>query len=273
MSDGARSEGGSGRVTLVGAGPGDPDLLTVRGARRLAEADLVLYDALSSEAMRPLAPRARWFYVGKRACRQSIDQGVLNRLLVRYARRGLAVVRLKCGDPFVFGRGGEEALALAEAGIPCEVVPGVSSAVAGPALAGIPVTHRGLTSGFAVITGHHERTYGPLIDGMGPGALTLVVLMGLGQRARIGERLIARGWRAETPAAVVVGAATPAAWRWVGPLSALGGVEVPAAVAEAPGLLVIGEVVSLADALRVATPDVVSSVPAASAATPDPRSS
>jgi uroporphyrin-III C-methyltransferase/precorrin-2 dehydrogenase/sirohydrochlorin ferrochelatase len=258
----------SGSVALVGAGPGDPDLLTLRGARRLAEADLVLYDALSSEAIRPLAPRARWFYVGKRACRASIDQDVLNRLLVKYAQRGLRVVRLKCGDPFVFGRGGEEALALAAAGIPCEVIPGVSSAIAAPALVGIPVTHRGLASSFAVITGHHEKTYGPLIDGMTPGALTLVILMGLGQRARLAERLIARGWQPETPAAVVVGAATPAAWRWTGPLSALGDVELPAESAEAPGLLVVGEVVSLAAALGTTThSEVVSKTPAALAAT------
>ena len=106
-------------------------------------------------------------------------------------------MRLKCGDPFVFGRGGEEALALARAGIPFEIVPGVSSAVAAPALAGIPVTHRGLASSFAVITGHHEATYAPLLDGSPPGSLTLVVLMGLGQRARIAERLIARGWAAD----------------------------------------------------------------------------
>ncbi|HEV3031103.1 MAG TPA: SAM-dependent methyltransferase, partial [Polyangia bacterium] len=125
----------SARPSLVGAGPGDPELITVRGARRLAEADLVLYDALGSERLRDLAPRARWFYVGKRACRQSIGQDVLNRLLVKNARRGLKVVRLKCGDPFVFGRGGEEALALAEAGFACEIVPGVSSALAAPALA------------------------------------------------------------------------------------------------------------------------------------------
>jgi uroporphyrin-III C-methyltransferase/precorrin-2 dehydrogenase/sirohydrochlorin ferrochelatase len=241
-----------GRVSLVGAGPGDPDLLTVRGARRLAEADLVLYDALSSERMRELAPRARWFYVGKRACRASIPQDVLNRLLVKHARRGLAVVRLKCGDPFVFGRGGEEALALAEAGIPCEVIPGVSTAIAAPALAGIPVTHRGLASSFAVLTGHHERTFGPLIDAfpagdsLPAGGMTLVILMGLGQRARIAERLLARGWRAETPAAVVVGAATPQEWRWTGPLAALAGVELPPGAAGAPGLLVIGEVVALA---------------------------
>ena len=235
-----------GRVSLVGAGPGSADLITVRGARRLAEAELVLYDALASQDMRTLAPGARWFYVGKRACRQSIPQDVLNRLLIRYARRGLRVVRLKCGDPFVFGRGGEEALALARAGIPFEIIPGVSTAVAAPALAGIPVTHRGLASSFAVITGHHEATYGPLLDGFVPGSLTLVVLMGLGQRAPIAARLAARGWSPETPAAVIVGAATPQSWTWTGTLASLGAVEVPAASSGAPGLLVIGAVVGIA---------------------------
>jgi uroporphyrin-III C-methyltransferase/precorrin-2 dehydrogenase/sirohydrochlorin ferrochelatase len=239
------------RVALVGAGPGDPELITVRGARRLAEADLVLYDALGSERLRDLAPRARWFYVGKRACRQSIGQDVLNRLLVKNARRGLRVVRLKCGDPFVFGRGGEEALALAEAGFACEIVPGVSSAVAAPALAGIPVTHRGMASSFAVVTGHHEETYGPLLASFAPGSLTLVVMMGLRQRARVAELLVARGWDPATPAAIVVGAATPEAWSWTGALAGLGAAEIPHDAREAPGLLVVGEVVSLAGALRL----------------------
>ena len=238
-----------GHVCLVGAGPGSADLITVRGARRLAEADLVLYDALASEEMRVYAPVARWFFVGKRACRQSIDQEVLNRLLIKYARRGLRVVRLKCGDPFVFGRGGEEAVALARAGVPFEIVPGVSTAVAAPALAGIPVTHRGLASSFVVVTGHHEATYAPLLDGLAPGSATLVVLMGLGQRARIAERLVTRGWSAETPAAVVVGAATPQSWRWLGTLGALGAAEIPAASIGAPGMLVIGAVVGLATEL------------------------
>ncbi len=239
------------RVSLVGAGPGDPELITVRGARRLADADLVLYDALGSDRLRDLAPRARWFYVGKRACRQSIGQDVLNRLLVKNARRGLKVVRLKCGDPFVFGRGGEEALALAEAGFACEIVPGVSSAVAAPALAGIPVTHRGMASSFAVLTGHHEETYAPLLAGFAPGSLTLVVMMGLRQRARVAELLLARGWDRATPAAIVVGAATPDSWRWTGALDGLGAAEIPPDAREAPGLLVIGEVVSLAGALRI----------------------
>jgi uroporphyrin-III C-methyltransferase/precorrin-2 dehydrogenase/sirohydrochlorin ferrochelatase len=238
-----------GRVALIGAGPGSADLITVRGARRLAEADLVLYDALASEEMRVYAPGARWFFVGKRACRQSIAQEVLNRLLIKYARRGLNVVRLKCGDPFVFGRGGEEALALARAGVPFEIVPGVSTAVAAPALAGIPVTHRGLASSFLVVTGHHEVTYAPILDGLPPGSATVVAMMGLRQRASIAARLLARGWSPETPAAIVVGAATPASWRWVGALAELGAAEIPAASAAAPGMLVIGQVVGLASEL------------------------
>ena len=254
----------AGHVVIVGAGPGSADLITLRGARRLAEADLVLYDALASEELRSLAPAARWFFVGKRACRQSISQEVLNRLLIKYGRRGLRVVRLKCGDPYVFGRGGEEALALARAGVPFEVIPGVSSAVAGPALAGIPVTHRGLASSFAVITGHHESVYGPLLDGFPPDALTLVVLMGLGQRARIGELLLARGWSADTPAAVIVGAATAQSWRWTGTLASLYAVDIPAASAGAPGLLVVGAVVGLATELAAGLSQDLSSAPAAS---------
>ena len=158
-----------GFVSLVGAGPGDPDLLTLRAARALAAADLVLYDALVARETLDLAPRAQRFSVGKRAGRASMDQETINRLLVRAARRGKRVVRLKGGDPFVFGRGGEEALALVAAGVPCEVVPGVSSAVAAPALAGIPVTHRGLASAFVVVSGHAESAWRPVLDGLAPG--------------------------------------------------------------------------------------------------------
>jgi len=156
------------------------------------------------------------------------------------------VVRLKCGDPFVFGRGGEEALALARAGIPFEIVPGVSSAVAAPALAGIPVTHRGAASALAVVTGHHEAVYAPLLDALPPGATTLVVMMGLGRRAPIAERLLARGWAAETPAAIVLGATTPQSWTWTGRLAELGAASLPEASAGAPGVLVIGAVVGVA---------------------------
>jgi uroporphyrin-III C-methyltransferase len=237
-----------GHVSLVGAGPGDPDLLTIRAARRLAEADLVLYDALVSRETRLMAPEARWFFVGKRAGRESISQGAINRLLVRAARRGFCVVRLKSGDPFVLGRGGEEALALVDAGIPFEVIPGVSSVVAAPGLAGIPLTHRGLASGFLVVSGHAESAYAPALEGLVPGSATVVVLMGLGARPRIVETLRARGWDAATPAAIVAGAATADAWRWLGRLDELAAVQPPET--GAPGLLVIGAVAALAPTLQ-----------------------
>ena len=151
----------SGFVSLVGAGPGDIELLTLRALKRLREADLVLYDALVEHELLELAPQAKRFFVGKRAGRHSIDQEGIHALLIRAAKRGERVVRLKCGDPFVFGRGGEEALALEAAGVAYEIVPGVSSAIAAPALAGIPVTHRGVATGFAVISGHAEAAYRP----------------------------------------------------------------------------------------------------------------
>lgn len=248
-----------GRVSLIGAGPGDPDLLTVRAVRRLADADLVLYDALSSPEARTLAPEARWLFVGKRAGSHSMAQETINRLMIREALRGRHVVRLKSGDPFVLGRGGEEALALVEAGIPFEVVPGVSSAIAAPGLAGIPVTHRGLSTGFVVVSGHAESAYGPLLGGLPPGSATVVVLMGVGARAAITRTLLARGWAGHTPAALLAGAATPRAWRWRGTLAQLPDVALPEAPAPAPGygimprspgILVIGDVVALSDSLQ-----------------------
>ena len=249
-SEGRAPEAPAGFVSLVGAGPGDPGLLTRRAAERLAAADLVLYDALvDAEALR-LAPRAHCFYVGKRAHRPSVSQRAIERLLVGAARRGKRVVRLKCGDPFVLGRGGEEALALAEAGVPFEVVPGVSSAIAAPALAGIPVTHRGLAAAFAVVSGHAEASYGPVLDGLAPGSLTLVLLMGVGERARIAERLLARGWPAATPAAMVLGASSARAFTWTGTLAALGAAALPEDRADVPGTLVVGAVAALAPALN-----------------------
>jgi uroporphyrin-III C-methyltransferase / precorrin-2 dehydrogenase / sirohydrochlorin ferrochelatase len=233
----------SGIVSLVGAGPGDPELLTVRAVDRLRRADLVLYDALTPEVLLELAPNAKRFYVGKRAERHSIDQEGIHRLMIRAAQRGERVVRLKCGDPFVLGRGGEEALALEAAGIAYEVVPGLSSAIAAPALAGIPVTHRGLATGFAVVSGHASSAYGPALDSIAPGSLTLVVLMGLRTRGEIAERLIARGWAAETPAAIVLGASHDGTGRWLGTIGTLATAEIDTELA---GILVVGAVVSLA---------------------------
>jgi uroporphyrin-III C-methyltransferase / precorrin-2 dehydrogenase / sirohydrochlorin ferrochelatase len=237
-----------GSVTLVGAGPGDPELLTLKAVRRLEDADLVLYDALvDPEALRHAA-RARRFFVGKRAGRPAIRQDAINRLMIREARRGHKVVRLKCGDPFVFGRGGEEALALAAAGIPCEVVPGVTSAIAAPLLAGIPVTHRGLASAFVVVSGHAESAYGPVLRSLTPGSATIVVLMGIANRAAIVDELRASGWPPQTPAAVLFGASHAGAEEWHGTLDSLGASD---AVDDndLPGVIVVGAVAALAGIL------------------------
>jgi uroporphyrin-III C-methyltransferase/precorrin-2 dehydrogenase/sirohydrochlorin ferrochelatase len=241
----------SGFVSLVGAGPGDPELLTLRALKRLREADLVLDDALVQSQLLELAPQAKRFFVGKRAGRHSIEQTDIHRLMIRAARAGKRVVRLKCGDPFVLGRGGEEALALEAAGIAYELVPGVSSAIAAPALAGIPVTHRGIASAFAVVSGHAESAFGPTLDGIAPGTLTLVVLMGIKTRGAIAARLVARGWAPETPAAIVHGASHDGSSRWLGTLAELGaGGDSRRIETELPGILVIGAVVALADQLR-----------------------
>jgi uroporphyrin-III C-methyltransferase/precorrin-2 dehydrogenase/sirohydrochlorin ferrochelatase len=239
----------TGFVSLVGAGPGDLELLTVKAVKRLAAADLVLHDALIDPKARSLAPQARWFYVGKRAGRESISQETIERLLVRAARRGERVVRLKCGDPFVFGRGGEEALTLAREGVPFEVIPGVSSAIAAPASSGIPVTHRGRAAAFCVVSGHAESAYAPLLDSLAPGAATVVVLMGLGRADPIAGRLIARGWSGATPAAVVLDGTRDAAFTWRGPLDQLGTFQAPESHASSPGVIVVGDVVAVADEL------------------------
>ena len=238
-----------GFVSLVGAGPGDPDLWTVRALRRVQEADLVLYDALvDTDALRRLTG-ARCFCVGKRAGRSSVRQETIQRLMIRAASQGKRVVRLKGGDPFVFGRGAEEALALAHAGVPFEVVPGVTSAVAAAELAGIPVTHRGLASGFLVVAGQSGEPLDRLLTAVRPRSVTLVVMMGLAQRVEVVERLLAHGWPAETPAAVVCGASTARASTWTGRLADVAGAATPEGV---PGVLVVGEVIRVREALAAA---------------------
>jgi uroporphyrin-III C-methyltransferase / precorrin-2 dehydrogenase / sirohydrochlorin ferrochelatase len=216
----------AGSVALVGAGPGDPELLTRRAARRLGEADLVLYDALIDPAVLAL----------------------INKLMVRAARRGQRVVRLKGGDPFVFGRGGEEALALAHAGISFEIVPGVSSAVAAAELAGIPVTHRAMSSGFLVVSGHAESAYRPALDSIEPNSITVVVMMGLAGIDEIASLLIARGWNAQTPAAVLLGASTASSDVWTLTLGDLRR-KLDFQDTTVPGTIVIGDVVGIRAAL------------------------
>lgn len=236
----ANKGAGLGRVSLVGAGPGDPELWTVRGLQRVQDADLVLYDALIDAAALRKLTNAQCFCVGKRAGRASVRQETIHRLMLRAARQGQRVVRLKGGDPFVFGRGAEEALELARHGIPCEVVPGVSAAVAAPELASIPVTHRGLSSGFLVIAGHAGETFDAALSAVKPNSITLVVMMGVAVRATIAERLQAHGWTGASRAALVCGAATPNEWIWTGRLNGVGDAVPPDGV---PGVLIVGEVV------------------------------
>ncbi len=192
-------------VHLVGAGPGDPDLLTVRAARLLATADVVVHDRLASAEIRALVrPDAELIDVGKQPGRPT-PQEIINALLVHLGSQGLEVVRLKGGDPFVFGRGGEEADALAAAGVPFEVVPGVTSAIAAPAAAGIPVTHRNVSAAFTVVTGHRERggSTGVEWEALAKVGGTIVVLMGVAERGVIAARLMAGGLAADTPVAAV----------------------------------------------------------------------
>ena len=201
-----RGDGGAavGHVRLVGAGPGDPDLLTLAAVRALEQADVVVHDALVGTGVLALVrPGVELIDVGKRAGRP-FPQEEINSLLVRLGRDGRQVVRLKGGDPFVFGRGGEEALALAAAGVPCSVVPGVTSAIAAPALAGVPVTHRGVAPAVTVLTGHRTADAHP-VDWAAAARLggTLVVLMGVAERAEIAAALQLGGLPAGTPVAAV----------------------------------------------------------------------
>jgi uroporphyrin-III C-methyltransferase len=246
----------TGRVFLVGAGPGDPELLTLRAARVLAGADLVFYDALVDRRVLGLAPRAEHVDVGKRSGRHNVGQRTIEELLVEGARAGLSVVRLKAGDPFVFGRGGEEALACEAAGVPVEIVPGLTSAIAGPAAAGIPVTHRGVSGGVLVLTAHPADYYRRVLPALEPGAVTVILLMALAARGEISRDLTAAGWPRALPAAIVLGASTPRQWSWVGSLGELADVELPADRSDLPGLVVLGPTVSLAAAIRRAGADV-----------------
>lgn len=238
----------TGRVSLVGAGPGDAELWTIRAVRRVEAADLVLYDALvDAEALRRLT-RAQCFSVGKRARRDSVPQETINRLMIRAAKQGKQVVRLKGGDPFVFGRGGEEALALAAAGIPFEVVPGISTAVAAAELAGIPVTHRGVASAFLVMAGHNSDAIENTLQSVRPNSVSLVMMMGIGARGELASRLMAHGWGRETPTAIICSASTPDEWVWTGLLSEAGAAAPPEGAA---GVIVIGEVVHIRQALQM----------------------
>lgn len=238
-----------GKVYLVGAGPGDPGLLTVRGLELLHRAQVIVYDRLVNPVLlEETSPVAIRIFAGKHAGGHRLAQEEINRLLIGYAAAGYSVVRLKGGDPFVFGRGGEEAEALADAGIPFEIVPGVSSAVAVPAYAGIPLTHRGWSSSFAVVTGHETGKAAPAVDwaGLAKAVDTLIVLMGLKQLSGIAAKLIEHGRSPETPVAVIRWGTTEAQETVTGTLGSIGE---KAAGLEPPVVIVIGNVVSLRDGL------------------------
>ncbi len=197
-------ERSQGTVYLVGAGPGDPDLISVKGARLLQQADALVYDRLVHPELVDQAPaKTERIYVGKAGGRKSMSQEAINALLVDLARKYRTVVRLKGGDPFVYGRGSEEAFKLRTEGISFEIVPGISSAFAVPAYAGIPLTHRGLAQSFTVVTGHTADPESDVDWSAYLGVDTLVILMGLGRLQMIAGKLIQLGKSADTPAAVI----------------------------------------------------------------------
>jgi uroporphyrinogen III methyltransferase/synthase len=229
-------------VYLVGGGPGDPGLITVRGAEVLARADVVVYDRLSVTSLLDLAPaRAERISVGKAPGRASRPQAEINALLVERGRAGQEVVRLKGGDPFVFARGGEEVAALRVAGVPFEIVPGITSAVAVPAYAGVPVTHRGLASSFTIVTGQ-EGEAGLPVDWEAVARLggTIAVLMGVAKREEIARRLMAGGLPADTPVAAVTWGTRPEQRTVRTTLGRLGGEPI-----ESPAVMLVGAVATL----------------------------
>lgn len=245
-----RSTPRRGKAYLVGAGPGRADLITVRGLQLLRAADVVIYDRLiAQELLDETRPGAECIFVGKASGRHTLRQEEINDLLIARVRLGRQVVRLKGGDPFVFGRGGEEAEALAAAGLPFEIVPGVSSAISAPAFAGIPVTQRGVSNAFAVVTGHAQAGAADSADWDALARIpTLVILMGLERLEGIVDRLLAAGRGAETPAAAISWGTTDRQQVVTAPL-----VDLPAVVARAalpaPAVVVVGEVAALHDQL------------------------
>jgi uroporphyrin-III C-methyltransferase len=245
LGDGQRA-GDRGAVWLVGAGPGDPDLLTIKAFRILSSADVVVHDGLVSDAILDLAPRsARRISVAKRRSRHSCAQDEINRMLIAFAREGLEVVRLKGGDPFMFGRGGEELEACRAAGVVCHVVPGVTAALAAAASAGAPLTHRGAAQAVTFVTGHATAGADPDLDwtNLARPNQTVVIYMGLSTAGAIAGRLMAAGRASGTPALIVENASLPRERQVLTTLSELGEA---AAGLSGPALLMIGEAMALA---------------------------
>ncbi|WP_254453508.1 uroporphyrinogen-III C-methyltransferase [Siccirubricoccus sp. G192] len=248
MPEGTMKMGATGPVHLVGAGPGDPDLLTVRARRLVETAEAVVFDRLVAEEILALVPPdALRLDVGKAPGQHRMTQPEINALLVDLARSGLSVVRLKGGDPFTFGRGGEEAEYLRRHGITVEVVPGVTSAAGCAAAIGVPLTHRGLAHGVRYVTGHCQDGGALDLDwaGLADPDTTLIVYMGFAQIGGIAERLVAAGLPETTPVAAVQSGTTP---RQRHMLATLGSIGETAALAGGPVLFIIGRVVALAPA-------------------------
>jgi uroporphyrinogen III methyltransferase/synthase len=238
-----------GIVYLIGAGPGDPGLLTLRGAELLAAADVVIYDYLAPAKLLALAPRAEKIYVGKKGPVHALPQEQINALLIEKAKAGKTVARLKGGDPFVFGRGGEEAEALVNAGIPFEIIPGITAAIGGLAYAGIPVTHRDFNSSFTLVTGH-EKDESSDIDWPSLAKLPCVAFyMGVGNLAQIAQRLLAHGMNPQTPAATVQWAATTRQKCVVGTLQTIEQKVIGAGISS-PAITIFGKVVTLRSTLN-----------------------
>lgn len=248
-----QSDTGPGTVYLVGAGPGDPGLLTLKAAELLKAADCVIYDYLVNPAILQMAsPRAEKLYVGKQGCGKGWKQEEINRLLIEKAWQHRVVVRLKGGDPFVFGRGGEEAEVLVDAGIAWEVVPGVSAGSAVAAYAGIPITHRGLSSSVAFVTGHETPGKPESAihwEHLAQGVDTLVFFMGVAKIQTIAEQLIAHGRSAATPVAVIRWGTYHEQEVFVSDLTNIAAL-IERAQVKAPALIVVGEVVRLREKLQ-----------------------
>ena len=230
-----------GHVVLIGGGPGDPELITVRGRRELAKADVVVFDRLGpTSLLETLAPDVELIEAGKRPGHHTLNQDEINAVIVDRALQGKRVVRLKGGDPFVFGRGSEEVQACVDAGVSVDVVPGISSVVAAPGAAGIPVTHRGLANGYAVITGHQLQD----LTALAQVDLTLVVLMGVATLPQLTSGLIAGGKSSSTPVAVIEQASTPQQRVTVGTLESITSLASSVGVTN-PAVIVIGDVVTV----------------------------
>jgi uroporphyrin-III C-methyltransferase len=235
----------SGKVYLIGAGPGDPELLTLKAVRALARSDVVMIDDLVDRRVLEFAPSARVIEVGKRGGCKSTPQAFIERLMVRLARHGNTVARIKGGDPFVFGRGGEEALTLAQAGVICEVIPGITAGIGVPAALGIPVTHRDVARGVTFVTGHTRDGTGPDWAALARTDTTLVIYMGMQRVVEIAAALQAAGMAGATPAAVIQHGTTELQRHVVATLATLAHAA-HAAQLGSPALIVIGKVVGLA---------------------------